>query len=70
MKSAEGGEVDVEGEGWFSAGCGGWGSCWSTGGSRASDDVAAAGRSRGTEQAIPGASAPLDVDRDGLLTQR
>lgn len=36
----------------------------------ASDDLAAAGRCWGTEQAVPGAPSPLDVDRDGLLTQR
>lgn len=55
-------------KGQFSAGCGGWELLVRGGG--ASDDLAAARWPRGTEQAVPGAPASLDVDRNGLLAQR
>lgn len=59
----------TESDSCFAYGCGGDVRRWGEGGG-ASDDLAAAGRRWGTEQAVPGAPSPLDVDRDGLLTQR
>lgn len=44
--------------------------CYMVLGGGASDDLTAAGGGGGAEQPVPGAPHPLDVDGDGLLTQR